>query len=862
MDAVMKDASSIKVFSSCEIFSVRTVIYLFLAEIYLFIFLNPIHGDTIFIKVPKPSAHSVKKGFPPMYVFESNHAEFIFSGDGMLESLLLPIEFERENLLKSPLSLRIVLGSGEVLIPVFLPGESAVFRWEEEDRNTLSFQKLALRQENGRIQEGFHLSLHHEVYHDGILFTDAFFMSDSCQMPPIAELELKCELSTRHFDRLRWNLNYRPGTVDGRLIQTAAPERGLQRGDDRIAEKGILPMAGFNLWSEEDASGPSCYVEVFMEADNTPGPYSAGNESSIRWAGKDPVIRWNFQKHCCTPEIGPWQWRNTWGFVIAPAPRRRSKPPLAMFHYMDTAKRYPDQDTVEAAARAGADVLILHDAWRFDPQNGGEPYDPERFRNMVEYAHSLGLRLMLYLRGNEDSVQEYAASWFPKLLQVNKDGIYMDYGGPYHCITPPNESFQGGRINFLRHYRTLRRIRETVGPEGLFFSHTGPLFSAIGMTGGIVDGYVSGEGEHGLLIRSREEHSLYSMAAVCPGTMWTAAFPEYGQAVMRPFLAATGQSPHVPLGVEFPSSSLAHPPAPGISDVQFRPLWKLWRLLRRERDLSVRCDYNCSGIFPKEEKISHYLMFSAEKAVCIYANFSERSVKVNPFVDWQALGFSTEKALLRLCCPGVSSPGKAVPFDGKTHFLLEAKGVAAICLGDFDFEEYETPYPEHPDSVLRYLEEVETQKRYREGIGEAYDWYLRIRMPDIPLAYEASMVKDLYDNRLELLDSRRGEHLCWLGKNGPMDTLPEPCDFVWNGTESVWFPLRRLLGAGKKELAILSLHRGDRYYINTPFYSFLELDVGKQPGKTDYTVRFMNELEEDRSLLHFTLHFSKERSRT
>ncbi len=789
-----------------------------------------------------------------MFCFESNRAMFSFSENGMLKSLLLPQEFECKNLLKNPMMLRIVLGSGEVLLPSSIPGESIVMHWAESDRHTVSFQKLGFMQENGKIQEGFHLSLRHEVYDDGVLFTEAFFMSDTCQPPAIAEFSLTCTLNTQPFERVRWSLNYRPVTADGTLIQTSAPERGLERGTDRILENGILPMAGFNLWSGNNNLGPSCYAELFMEGDNTPGSYSAGNESSVRWIDGDPVIRWNFQKKCGTPETGPWQWRNTWGFVIAPAPVKRHNPPLPMFHYMDTAKRYPDEETVRAAAAAGADVLILHDAWRFDPQNGGEPYDPRRFQNTVDLAHSLGMRIMVYLRGNENSVQEYAACWFPKLLEYNRDGLYMDYGGPYHGITPPDELYQGGRIHFHHHYKILRSIRKTVGPDGLFFSHTGPLFSAIGMTGGTVDGYVSGEGEHGLLIRSREEHSLYSMTAVCPGTMWTAAFPEYGQAVMRPFLAATGQSPHVPLGVEFPSSSLAHPPAPGLSDIHFRSLWKLWRLLHHEHDLSVCCDYNSRGIFPEEEKISHYLMYTKGKAVCIYANFSGAPAEVNPWIDWQALGFSKD-APLTFCHPNIHGPGKALPFDGK-EFELEEDGIAAVCLGEFDFTEYEKPYPGNSESMIRYLAEMEKQKLYREGCGEASDWYIRIRMPDIPLAYEASMVKDLYDNRLELLDDQ-GNHLCWLGKNGPMKAMPEPCDFIWNGFESVWFPLRHVLGAGMKKLAIRSLHRGDKYYINTPFYSFLELDVARAPGQTEYTIRFMNELENDRSLLHFNLHFSK-----
>ena len=51
-----------------------------------------------------------------------------------------------------------------------------------------------------------------------------------------------------------------------------------------------------------------------------------------------------------------------------------------------------------------------------------------------------------------------------------------------------------------------------------------------------------------------------------------------------------------------------------------------------------------------------------------------------------------------------------------------------------------------------------------------------------------------------------------------------------NGEESCWIPLREILGPGRHDLAIRSLHRGDLYYINTPFYSFLEAELAKRRG--------------------------------
>ena len=164
----------------------------------------------------------------------------------------------------------------------------------------------------------------------------------------------------------------------------------------------------------------------------------------------------------------------------------------------------------------------------------------------------------------------------------------MDYGGPFCEIIKPDEAFPGGRTMFREHYLKLRRLRATMGPDGLFYSHTGPFYSALGMN--FMDGYTSGEGERGLLIKGRKIHEYYSMSAVAPGTLWSAAFPEYSSKEIVPFLAAAGQYPHAPLGMAGYTCSLAHPQVPGINDLNFRPLWKTLEHIpiRKEYPVSFR----------------------------------------------------------------------------------------------------------------------------------------------------------------------------------------------------------------------------------------------------------------------------------
>ena len=106
----------------------------------------------------------------------------------------------------------------------------------------------------------------------------------------------------------------------------------------------------------------------------------------------------------------------------------------------------------------------------------------------------------------------------------------------------------------------------------------------------------------------------------------------------------------------------------------------------------------------------------------------------------------------------------------------------------------------------------------------------------------------------EIIDGKYNK-LGYFAKDGFRKDPPEQKDFVMAGEESVWIPLKQLLGKGKKHLAIRSMHRGDRYYVNLPFYSFIELEVARTPGKAEYRLFFLNELEDDRSYLHFDLDF-------
>lgn len=774
---------------------------------------------------------------------------YSINDNGMLQGIVLLNDFNNSNLLKNSMSLIVMMENGQILSAV--ANEKSFERWTTRNGITiLEFPNLALGDSQGKIVTGFHLTLRYEFYKDGTVFTDAFFLGEMEHKEAITGFELKIPLDFSTFETVRWSVTYRPKKIDGALIQTSAPERNLMPNDDRIFEHSIFPLTGFNLWSKE---GPSCYAEFLMEGDNVLAGDPRCNRSSVTWENGNPVLSWNFQTKPVRPASGPWQWRNRWGWVIAPASQYRHYPPLPMYHFFDNFNRYPSDEALEAIAATGVKVLILHENWRMNIQNGGHPYDPVRFREVVEFAHKHNIRLMVYIRGNEDSIIEECGDWFDHYLKKDYDGLYMDYGGPFHNQTPPNEDYQGGRIHFRKHYLENKMRRDIVGKDGLFYSHTGPMFSALGMTGNIIDGYVSGEGERGMLIRSRLDHAYFSMAPACSGTMWTAAFPEYSSPVMIPYLAATGQTPHVPLGVQFPSSSLAHPSVPGIGDVNFRPLWKLWNLMQDSSDLRVLNDYNCRNVFEHSDEISHYLMIAKDRAVCIFANLTDHSVHADAQINMEKAGIPIDWKRT-LCLPTVHTPGKAMSFTDNS-FELAPYCAGAIVFGSVEFSDYEKEYPQLSPIGKKYLQYVEEQRQFRQGMGEADDWFIRISVKDLQIPYEESMIVDLYDNRFELNEKINGEYhkLGYFGKKGFQTEEIKQEDFVMNGEESCWISLRKILGSGKHDLAIRSLHRGNLHYVNTPFYSFLEIEVGTSPENSLYRIKFLNELEDDRSYLHFKI---------
>ena len=254
--------------------------------------------------------------------------------------------------------------------------------------------------------------------------------------------------------------------------------------------------------------------------------------------------------------------------------------------------------------------------------------------------------------------------------------------------------------------------------------------------------------------------------------------------------------------------------------------------MKGERKLRIFNDYNCAGVFPQREELSHYIMISGGKAVCIFANFTDRDLKVVPQINWKKTRY-TPKGRLTLCQPNTTTPGKAIQFTARS-FTLKPYGLAALCSGEIDFSEYERPYPKIAPEGKAYMEEIERQRQLREP-SEKADWHLRIAFYKAKTqnTYEESLIADLQNNKI-LLGKMEENHFT---------------EIVELNRKGEWLKLKPLLGKGVHKLAVRSFHLPD----GEPFYSFLMVQLSKDGKNLSREIIYLNELEADRSCVNFSI---------
>ena len=743
------------------------------------------------------------------------------------------------------------LENGLILRPFAKTDNVRIYDDEDDGATHVDFINVTFKDQNGKEYPEYLLTLRHEFYPDGNAFTNMAFFVRDIHSTGISRFELKAKPDFSTFDDLRWSYRRRPAVVDGTLI-TAMTERFIEPGDER-EYSAIIPMFNFNLTRE---FAPQLYMEVFMEGHSTLSNKKEDAASSIKWDGLSPEISWKMQK-CPFPRPIINQIRNQWGWSIKPAPTERFQPPYRMYHYFDNYERYPSDEVVKAVIAAKCDVFVMHENWRMDTQNDGVPFDAAAFEKLRDALHANNIRLVVYIRGNEESVVMRQVSWFKHLLKYNFDGLYMDYGSPYSHTTPPNELYCGGRVPCRQYYHIMRKLRQQIGPDAMFFSHPGSSFSSLTM--GFMSGYVSGESERGMMVRSRKEYDYYSMSCMGAGTLWSAAFPEYISPEIVPFIASSGQYPHSNLGEQFLSSSLVHPRVPGINDRNFVPIWKLWSIVRNERNIRIVNDYNSRDVFAKNMDDGHYIFISSRgnMALAIFANFKNETREIDASINFEKIGFDVANFNKTILINGNAENVDNVP--GK--LLIAPYGVAGILFTSpmLDANTLLQSYlaPEAPLSAIgkAYLERVAEQRKLRSEPPVWQETFLRVEVPEMsPTPYEDSLTIDLFNNSFALGyidEAGKFNHLCWIDRNG----VNQQHDGNANLNTGISAPVIRLNDfdlKGKVQLALYSTHAdGD-----VPFYNFCYAYLSSSAdGRNAYKLEFLNDLEPDQSYLKFYCNF-------
>ena len=755
--------------------------------------------------------------------------------------------------------LSVELPDGSTALP-FWPEDYEPAVRKDGDATRVEFHNLPWRRADGAILPGFRMTQIYEFWPDGVAFARTFFLAEDGSSD-LAHLRLRPVTSLAAGNGVSWSYWGRPNIASADLIQALSGiKRFLDPGVDLSQEGSLVPFVSVDFGREGRRDK---HLEWFLEGANSPCTDVKNTATSVRWNGASPVVEWDFLRNRAASPRGIWQWRNQWGWTICRAPVRRRRAPLRFYHWIGFLPRYPSDSQIEKMAREGADLLVLHESWRTDVQNGHTPYDEAEFRRVVATAHRHDIRMAVYIRGNEPSIREEQAEWFDAYFRRDYDGLYMDYGSPICYTCGAEETYPGGRIAFREYYLAMRAVRRRVGERGIFLSHSGPFFAACGMTG-LIDGYVAGEGERGVLLSSPTAHAFFSGLSVAPPAMWTAAFPDYRTPRAVPFLAAVGQMPHVSLGTQIETSSLQHPAEPGA--VTFaRPIWKLWGLLRGQHDLLCLHKQNSEGVFTTDSEDTTTCLFGAADGtrLLIAANVSAEPRKLSVRVNWRAAGgapgagdtvlrlnpHSDPPAAERTALPDAFEA--AVPGHGLSAWLLTPKPAdwaAAV-------KSFREAYPK-PDAADRaYEQEIESLRKARFEPVPRRKLFMRLSVTSLPVAWEDSIWWDLYENWNEFvrLGPKGGhERLGFISAKGFVAQKPERADYLWPGVKTPWIALHDLLPAGRHDLAVYTLHYGE------PFYSFVRADFTTDPAtEADrFTIRFANELDSDRSRLSFAVHLA------
>ncbi|MDO4488911.1 MAG: hypothetical protein Q4B67_07500 [Eubacteriales bacterium] len=784
-------------------------------------------------------------------LFDDYSVEFSGRSGGFPTRLTQLLRNDRESTVISSEKpwLELELTSGDVAYPEFDENVSIQKNEDEEGNYVISFGSMPLRTSAGMLSDWM-LSLEYELHKDGVGFCQITLINDGCEKPDVKDLRLVIPIGFGDDQSCLYQYWLRPEAVDGGAIQSYSElYRNEISARERMEFNGtILPFVGYDFGKPGRLFR---HIEWITEESNSLDEENPQNSKTILdWNEKGPVLTYSFAPEGVKAKGYPYVWSNRFGFVISQIKKVRDKAPLRLYHEVDGYFRYPTDEQIGKMASEGADMLILHESWRRNMRNGGIPYSEHELIRVIDTCHKYGIRVAPYIRGNEDSVRESACSWFDRYFTKDLDGLYVDYGSP-HGFFEKNPIYTNGRIAFHTHYHTISALRERVGRDGILILHEGPFFCGSVLTS-LIDGFCSGECEQGKMIEDRSAHAYYSKSSLGPGSLWTAAFPSYRTEKIIPYAAVSGQFPHVSLGIQIASSSLANPSEPG-NVIFMRPLWKYFGLLKDERNVLFSNDICDDGFIcdSPETGVGFYKTGDGSR-LWLIANFRgfERECSVS---GEGMLREGTRYWLLNAGAAGTEAKKKA--YQGELKAILKANEVIGILECDDNekwserLNEFLKPYPVKDKRDSEYEDLIEEMRRLRFDTVKGREVYLKMHIPFSNPTWEKPLFDDLYETTLYRLfvtdNNGKRTELGYIGRDGITKEIPNEGSRPWPGEDSVWIELHRMLPPGGYDFEIHA------YRMNEDYYSLCEALIKTDSNDEPVVLTYMGELDEDRSRLTF-----------
>ena len=747
--------------------------------------------------------------------------------------------------------MRLQLADGSVCYP-FLPEDMEPSRRQDPDGTTyLLFSGIPWRTD-ATILKDWTLDIEYELHSDGVGFITATVINDGEAKPDVQDFWMQIPMNFGEDQNVLYHYWLRPQDTDSGAIQAYSQSiyNELSQKESMTVPDMLLPVMGFELGK---AHRLYRRIEWFIEEQVSLQEMDPTNtKTRLDWTEKGPVLTYSFAAKGMKCTNNPYVWTNRFGFTLTQTPKVRKKAPVRLYHQMDAYTRYPSDAQIAKMAAEGADMLILHEAWRKNMRNGGAPWNEKEFRRVIDTCHRYDIRVAPYIRGNEDSAQENQCGWFDLYFKKNYDGLYVDYGGP-QCYVEKNGLYPGGRVGFHKLYKVIQSLRQQVGEDGTIILHIGPFFGGTVLPS-LVDAFCSGECEKGKMIETRDAHAHYSKSTMAPTSLWTAAFPSYRTSKICPHAVVTGQFPHVSLGVQNPSSSLANPVETG-NATYMRTIWRYFGLMKGESDISFandvcddsfRCDCDLTGV-------GEYTMTDGS-----------RLLLVGNFADHQRLctisGFTMPSEKQKCQCLFANEDTCRVePCDAaqQYEFTLPAYGTVGVLFFEENekwqarLAEFEKPYPEKDEADIAFDSEVQRMGQLRSEPMGGKKLYMQMYIPFSNPTWEKPLWDDLYETTLYRLFATDSEgnrmDLGYVSKAGLTEDIPALEDRPWQTESSPWISLHDRLPAGCWNM---ELHA---YRVDEDYYSLAEVHLKTAMNDNPVVLTYMGELDEDRSRLTFKI---------